>query len=171
VAQRAEALGIRIEQRVAADLPPLNADPLRLRQILINLLTNAVKFTPDGGQVTVDAVAVARSIRITVADTGIGMSAAEIALALEPFRQARRLSRRPREGSGLGLPLAKALVESHGGMLMIDSEPEVGTRITILLPTRATDENSPAAGPHAGDGAVLDEPASLNASRGISRRR
>jgi signal transduction histidine kinase len=171
VAQRAEALGIRIEQRVAADLPPLNADPLRLRQILINLLTNAVKFTPDGGQVTVDAVAVARSIRITVADTGIGMSAAEIALALEPFRQARRLSRRPREGSGLGLPLAKALVESHGGMLMIDSEPEVGTRITILLPTHAADENSPAAGPHAGDGAVLDEPASLNAGRGISRRR
>lgn len=161
VAQRAEAHGIAIEQRVARDLPLLHADPLRLRQILINLLTNAVKFTPDGGRVTIEAAAVARSVRITVADTGIGMTEQEIALALEPFRQARKLSRRPREGSGLGLPLAKALVESHGGMLMIDSEPEVGTRITILLPTGNEE---------AGGGAVI-EPLPLSIGRPVSRRR
>lgn len=161
VAQRAEAHGIAIEQHVAHDLPLLHADPLRLRQILINLLTNAVKFTPDGGRVTIEATAVARSVRITVADTGIGMTEQEIALALEPFRQARKLSRRPREGSGLGLPLAKALVESHGGMLMIESEPEVGTRITILLPT----ENE-----EAGGRAVI-EPPPLSIGRPVSRRR
>lgn len=142
VAQRAEAHGITIARDIAADLPLLDADPLRLRQILINLLTNAVKFTPDGGTVTVEAKPVGPSVRIVVADTGIGMTPAEIALALEPFRQARRLSRRPREGSGLGLPLAKALVESHGGMLMIDSEPEIGTRITILLPARQADQDA-----------------------------
>jgi signal transduction histidine kinase len=163
VAQRAETHGIVIEQRVARDLPLLHADPLRLRQILINLLTNAVKFTPDGGRVTIEAMAVARSVRITVADTGIGMTAQEIALALEPFRQARKLSRRPREGSGLGLPLAKALVESHGGMLMIDSEPEVGTRITILLPIGAETEE-------AGGGAMI-EPLPLSIGRPVSRRR
>lgn len=165
VAQRAESHGIAIEQRVARDLPPLTADPLRLRQILINLLTNAVKFTPDGGRVTIEAAAVARSVRITVADTGIGMTEQEIALALEPFRQARKLSRRPREGSGLGLPLAKALVESHGGMLMIDSEPGVGTRITILLPTGTEAVNS-----EAGGGAVI-EPLPLSIGRPVSRRR
>jgi signal transduction histidine kinase len=165
VAQRAEAHGIAIEQRVASDLPLLTADPLRLRQILINLLTNAVKFTPDGGRVTIEAAAVARSVRLTVADTGIGMTEQEIALALEPFRQARKLSRRPREGSGLGLPLAKALVESHGGMLMIDSEPGVGTRITLLLPT-----GTEAAGDEAGGGAVI-EPQPLSLGRPVSRRR
>lgn len=163
VAQRAETHGIVIEQRVARDLPLLHADPLRLRQILINLLTNAVKFTPDGGRVTIEATAVARSVRITVADTGIGMTGQEIALALEPFRQARKLSRRPREGSGLGLPLAKALVESHGGMLMIDSEPEVGTRITILLPIGTETEE-------AGGGALI-EPLPLSIGRPVSRRR
>lgn len=165
VAQRAEAHGITIEQRVARDLPLLTADPLRLRQILINLLTNAVKFTPDGGRVTIEAAAVARSVRISVADTGIGMTQQEIALALEPFRQARKLSRRPREGSGLGLPLAKALVESHGGMLMIDSTPEVGTRITLLLPT-----GTEAVGDEAGGGAVI-EPQPLSLGRPVSRRR
>jgi signal transduction histidine kinase len=171
VAQRAETHGIVIEQHVEAGLPALDADPLRLQQILINLLTNAVKFTPDGGRVTVHAMAVARSVRIIVADTGIGMNAQEIALALEPFRQARRLSRRPREGSGLGLPLAKALVESHGGMLMIDSEPELGTRITILLPTGASASplvpaDGPAAGLATGGGSVTEEPPLT-----VSRRR
>ncbi|MGK9165626.1 PAS domain-containing protein [Inquilinus limosus] len=174
VAQRAEAHGIAIEQHVAHDLPLLSADPLRLRQILINLLTNAVKFTPDGGRVTIDAVAVARSVRITVADTGIGMTEQEIALALEPFRQARRLSRRPREGSGLGLPLAKALVESHGGMLMIDSEPGVGTRVTVLLPAAGEAGASP--GALAGDyervgGGAVIEPPPLSIGRPVSRRR
>ena len=174
VAQRADAHSITIEQHVARDLPLLHADPLRLRQILINLLTNAVKFTPDGGRVTIDAVAVARSVRITVADTGIGMSPQEIALALEPFRQARRLSRRPREGSGLGLPLAKALVESHGGMLMIDSEPEVGTRITLLLPTGAeagADGAAATGDGDAGGGAAAFEPPPLSIGRPVSRRR
>lgn len=173
VAQRAEAHGITIEQRVARDLPLLDADPLRLRQILINLLTNAVKFTPDGGRVTIDAVAVARSVRVTVADTGIGMTEQEIALALEPFRQARKLSRRPREGSGLGLPLAKALVESHGGMLMIDSEPGVGTRITLMLPAggeAAMDADGAVASPERAGGGVF-EPPPLSIGRPISRRR
>jgi signal transduction histidine kinase len=113
----------------------LRADQLRLRQILFNLLSNAIKFTPPGGRVE---IASARTddgtLRITVADTGIGMDKADIATALEPYGQVVNDFTRTREGTGLGLPLVKALIELHGGWLEIKSTPGQGSSFSVLLP-------------------------------------
>ncbi len=110
-------------------------DAGKLRQLLLNLLSNAVKFTQPGGSVPVSADAVGNAaVRIEVADTGIGMSVDEIPIALSVFGQVdSRLARRY-DGTGLGLPLAKSIVELHGGEIAIDSTPGQGTTITILLP-------------------------------------
>ena len=113
----------------------LRADRRRLKQVLVNLLSNAVKFTPEGGEVAV-AVAVAGdgAPTLTVQDTGIGMTAADVARALERFGQVDSGMARTHEGTGLGLPLTKALVEAHGGTLAIDSTPGVGTTVTVRFP-------------------------------------
>ncbi len=126
--------GISLRSLVAPDLPPLRADGRRLRQVLLNLLSNAVKFTPKGGTVTVSASRSGADLAITVADTGIGMAPEHIAIALERFGQVdNRLARRY-EGTGLGLPLVKRLVDLHGGTLSIDSTLGRGTTVTVLLP-------------------------------------
>ncbi len=108
----------------------------KLRQILLNLMANAVKFTPEGGTVTVTARdGPAGWVEIVVADTGIGMSAEEIALALQPFRQVDNSHTRKYQGTGLGLTLARVLTELHHGMLDVASEPGQGTTVTVRLPT------------------------------------
>jgi signal transduction histidine kinase len=114
---------------------PVYADPAKLRQILLNLLSNAVKFNEPGGSVSLLARAgEAGMTEFRVEDTGIGMSPADIAVALTPFGQVdSRLSRRY-EGTGLGLPLTKALVELHRGAMTIDSAPGRGTTMTIAIP-------------------------------------
>jgi signal transduction histidine kinase len=113
-------------------------EPAKLRQIFLNLLSNAIKFTDAGGRVMLSAdAASAGHIAVTVADNGIGMTNDDVAVALAPFGQVdNRLARRY-EGTGLGLPLANAMVELHGGTLAITSAPEVGTRVTVTLPTVA----------------------------------
>ncbi len=137
VAAMAEATGVELSLELPGNLPLIRCDALRLRQILLNLMSNAVKFTPAGGSVTVSADIVDGFALITVADTGIGMRAEDIAIALQPFRQVGRggdaLTRRF-AGTGLGLPLAKALVDLHGGTLAIESAPERGTKVGIRLP-------------------------------------
>jgi signal transduction histidine kinase len=113
----------------------LRADPLRMRQILFNLLSNAIKFTPAGGRVEVSTTrGPDGSLRIAVSDTGIGMSGEETSTALEPYGQVRNDFTRTREGTGLGLPLVNALVDMHGGRLEIESEPGVGTTVTVVMP-------------------------------------
>ncbi|HYD98536.1 MAG TPA: ATP-binding protein, partial [Alphaproteobacteria bacterium] len=120
---------------VPGDLPLLRGDPRRLRQALLNLLSNAAKFTPPGGRVAVEGdVAPDGSLRLVVSDTGIGMTADEVAIALMPFAQIDGGLSRRFDGTGLGLPLAKGFVESHGGTLAVESAPGAGTTITILLP-------------------------------------
>jgi signal transduction histidine kinase len=120
--------------RIAPDVPFVSGDRRRLRQVLVNLLSNAVKFTPAGGRVTVTATATSDGVSISVSDTGIGMRAEDIPTALDRFGQIdSRLARRY-EGTGLGLPLAKELMELHGGTLSIESEIGVGTTVTVLLP-------------------------------------
>jgi PAS domain S-box-containing protein len=124
-------------RKVALDvaLPPLKVDPRRLSQALGNLLANALKFTPANGTVTLSAGAAPDGrIWLTVTDTGIGMAPETVALAMEPFRQIDGSLARKFEGAGLGLPIARALVELHGGALSIQSEVGQGTQVTILLP-------------------------------------
>src|SRR5215813_2910651 len=134
VALRAEEAGIALRNMVASDLPLLRADPRRLRQVLLNLLSNALKFTPKGGTVTLTAERRGADIAIAVADTGIGMAPEHISIALAPFGQVDNRFARRYEGTGLGLPLVKRLVELHGGTLAIDSALGRGTTVTVLLP-------------------------------------
>jgi len=120
--------------------PHLRADAMKIRQVLLNLINNAVKYTPSGGAITVsverDPLWPDDYMVMRVADTGCGMTPTEVALALEPFRQINSHLARTGEGTGLGLPVAKSLVELHGGSLSIDSEPGQGTTVSIRLPTR-----------------------------------
>jgi two-component system, cell cycle sensor histidine kinase PleC len=135
VEAKARDKGIAVEHMVDETLPPLMADPLRLKQILINLLGNAVKFTPDNGRVRITAApSSAETVLITVEDTGIGMSPEEIETALRPFGQVDSGFNKRHEGTGLGLPIAYALSRMHGGELRIASEKDIGTRISVTLP-------------------------------------
>jgi PAS domain S-box-containing protein len=133
---QADRAGITVSVGTDGHLPALSADESKLRQVLINLLSNAVKFTPAGGSVAIDAhMADDGSFALLVADTGIGMSADQIPLALEPFRQIDSALSRRHGGTGLGLPLTRRLVELHGGSLEIASTLNVGTRVTVSLPS------------------------------------
>jgi len=136
VAAMAEAASVALSIEVPSSLPLIRSDPLRLRQILLNLMSNAVKFTPAGGRVRVSAAIDAEGAVVAIEDTGIGMKSEDIAIALEPFRQIDGALSRRFEGTGLGLPLAKALVELHGGHLDIQSAPAAGTRVRVRLPLK-----------------------------------
>jgi len=119
---------------VSATLPKLVADELKLKQVLINLLSNAVKFTPEHGKVFVQARIEPTGAVITVADTGIGIEAQDLPKVFKPFTQLNANVSRKFKGTGLGLPLAKALVELHDGSLSIESVVGEGTTLTIHLP-------------------------------------
>ena len=113
----------------------IRADDRRMRQILINLLSNAVKFTPDGGKVRVSSFLKNGGLAIVVSDTGIGISDEDIPKVMTSFGQVESKVSRNYEGSGLGLPLAKHLVELHGGTLTLESQVGCGTTVTITLPS------------------------------------
>jgi signal transduction histidine kinase len=134
ISSSAEIAGVSLFDRMDCGLPAVMADRRRLLQILINLLTNAIKFTPAGGQVSVSSRRTADGIGIAVSDTGIGIAAADIPRALEPFGQVDARLSRKYDGVGLGLSLAKQLIESHGGTLALESTVDVGTTVTIVLP-------------------------------------
>ena len=135
VAQRAKASEVELSVSPAEQIMSLRCDRVRLKQILINLLSNAVKFTPKGGRVTLDAtVSKSGDLLIDVTDSGIGMTDEEIEIALERFRQVDTGLARHYDGTGLGLPIAKSLVELHGGTLVVRSVKEKGTTVTVRLP-------------------------------------
>ena len=135
VEDRVEAAGHALEITVDEDLPALRVDAVKLKQILLNLLTNAIKFTPDEGRIEIKAVrAEDAGVIFSVRDNGIGIAAEDREVALTPFRQVDNRLARKFEGTGLGLPIAKALTELHGGALTLESEPEKGTCVTIYLP-------------------------------------
>ncbi|WP_108681132.1 HAMP domain-containing sensor histidine kinase [Methyloceanibacter sp. wino2] len=117
----------------ADDLPLVLADPRRLRQVLLNLLTNAIKFTREGGQVIVSGTMVGNELRLRVRDSGVGMSENDIAYAMQPFHQLDT-SPRHQSGTGLGLPLTKALTDAIRARLELTSEPGVGTSADVIFP-------------------------------------
>ncbi|MDJ0513258.1 MAG: HAMP domain-containing sensor histidine kinase [Methyloceanibacter sp.] len=124
---------ILLRTSFADDLPLVLADPRRLRQILLNLLTNAIKFTREGGQVIVSGTMAGRELRLRVRDTGVGMSESDIAYAMQPFHQLDT-SPRHQSGTGLGLPLTKALTDAIRARLVLTSEPGVGTSADVIFP-------------------------------------
>jgi signal transduction histidine kinase len=124
---------IVLRSSFADDLPLVLADPRRLRQILLNLLTNAIKFTREGGQVIVSGTMVDSELRLRVRDSGVGMSENDIAYAMQPFNQLDT-SPRHQAGTGLGLPLTKALTDAIRARLELTSEPGVGTSADVIFP-------------------------------------
>ena len=136
IRERADAADVRLEIDIDEELlPRLRADNTRMRQILLNLLSNAVKFTPPEGTVALRVwYHVDRGFVLQVSDTGIGIAPANISKALARFEQVESTLDRSYEGTGLGLPLTKSLVEQHGGSLDLQSRVGVGTVVTVHLP-------------------------------------
>ncbi|MEG3617008.1 ATP-binding protein [Magnetovibrio sp. PR-2] len=126
---------VSLSTDIAIGLPQIQGDARRVRQILLNLLSNAVKFTPEDGKIKVRAfMNDDGSLFISVQDTGIGMAEADIETAMSDFGQVDSGLNRKHEGTGLGLPLTKGLVELHGGVLKINSEPGQGTQAVVSFP-------------------------------------
>jgi PAS domain S-box-containing protein len=135
VQDRAKRGEVSIATEIPASLPRLRADGRRVKQVVLNLLSNAIKFTPAGGSVTVSARRHDRDgMEIAVRDTGIGIATADIPKAMARFGQVDSALHRKFEGTGLGLPLAKSLMELHGGSLELTSEPGRGTTVTVRFP-------------------------------------
>ncbi|HMN37087.1 MAG TPA: HAMP domain-containing sensor histidine kinase [Hyphomicrobium sp.] len=133
----ASEAGVSLIPVIAVDLPTVRGDAVKLRQIFTNLFSNAIKFTPRGGSVTIEALRISNGgVAILIRDTGVGMTPEEISVALTPFGQVDGSRSRWREGTGLGLPIAKALVELHGGAIEIRSRKGEGTEVAITLPSR-----------------------------------
>ncbi len=132
---QAARAGVSVSIQVEPEVPLLWGDGRRLRQVLLNLISNAIRFNRSGGLVTIAAELVADGrIALIVRDTGIGMTEAELAVALTPFGQVESGPSRRRSGTGLGLPLARMIVNLHGGVLNITSVPGQGTVVQVILP-------------------------------------
>ena len=135
VDSRAKLGKVKLIWDIPKDIPVLRGEERAMKQILTNLLTNAIKFTPENGNVTLGAsVDDSGNMRITVSDTGIGIASEDIAVALAPFGQIESALSRKHQGTGLGLPLTKALVELHGGVLDLQSKLGEGTVVTLIFP-------------------------------------
>jgi PAS domain S-box-containing protein len=136
VADRAQTNGVILRSALPEGLPKLLIDRRAILRVLVNLLTNAVKFTPKGGGVTISAAVTEPGwIAVDVADTGIGIAAKNLKRVLEPFVQAEDAQSRSQQGTGLGLPIAKGLVERSGGEFRLESELGRGTTVKLRLPT------------------------------------
>ena len=134
VRERAAHHGISLRRDIAEEVGIVWADELKLRQVLLNLLTNAVKFTPDGGSVAVTARRVGDEVEVSVADTGIGIAEAERERIFEAFQRGGRTARTGAEGTGLGLTLTRRIVELHGGRIWMVSEPGRGSTFAFAIP-------------------------------------
>ncbi len=131
---QASEASLTLEYRAEAELPMLRVDLRRVRQVLLNVLGNAVKFTPAGGTIRITAARRDAALIIAIVDNGIGIAPHDIPKALERFGQVDNSLARRYEGTGLGLPLSKRLMELHDGALEIDSALGVGTTVTLVFP-------------------------------------
>ncbi len=137
VRERAQRHGIALGAELAPDLGEIVADERKFKQILVNLLTNAVKFTPDGGKVDVLARRHGGALEVAVRDTGIGIAEEDQQAVFEEFRQVGRHYTNKQEGTGLGLALTRRFVELHGGAVRLESVPGKGSTFTFTIPVRA----------------------------------
>ena len=131
----AHAGGVKMNANVSDGLPPVEVDPARLAQVLSNLVGNAIKFTPRGGAVTLTVAREAEDVRISIADTGVGIPEADLPRVFDRFWQSRRTNR---SGAGLGLTISRGIVRGHGGRIWIESEEGEGTRVHFTLPAGPT---------------------------------
>jgi cell cycle sensor histidine kinase DivJ len=133
LALKAQEAGIELKTRIS-DLPEIVADRRAFNQILINLISNAIKFTPRAGRVSVSAICDGARLAVTVEDTGVGIGGTDLPHLGEAFFQARASYDRRHDGTGLGLSIVKGLVRLHGGDMDIRSRLGDGTRVTVRLP-------------------------------------
>ena len=139
IAQRAHETGIELKFESQDMLPVLKGDALRIKQVVINLMTNAIKFSHEGDTVTLSmGMGEDNQVEVKVIDTGIGMNDEQVEIALSAFGQVDSGHTREYEGTGLGLPISKAIVELHDGSLDVKSSPGLGTTIIMRLPIDAT---------------------------------
>jgi signal transduction histidine kinase len=142
--ERASQGGLALNIEIPPDLPIVVVDGRRVQQVLLNLISNAIKFTPEAGSVTVRACwGPEAGLQVSVCDTGIGIAADKIQTAFEPFGQVENAYTKKYEGTGLGLPLARALIELHGGEIKIESQLNVGTAASFSLPAELAAPASP----------------------------
>ena len=135
VEERITAKNQHLEMRLGDNLPNVPVDARRVKQILINLLSNAHKFTPDRGRIILSARRSADGgATIAITDTGVGMTPEQLIVAMTPFGQVQSHYTRTQEGTGLGLPIARGLARQHGGDLYLESEPGAGTTAILTLP-------------------------------------
>lgn len=140
LAVRAAEKSVALVEALAPDLPDIIADRRALKQVLLNLMSNAVKFTPAGGEVTITAVRDREHVEIVVADTGCGIAEGDLGQLGSPFFQARQSYDRQHEGTGLGLSVVRGLLGLMGGTMLIESAPGAGTRVAIRLPINGIGE-------------------------------
>ena len=133
--------GVAVESALPTDLPPVDVDRERVHQVLFNLVDNAVRFTPAGGAVTVSAHAFNGSVEIRVADTGVGIPPEHLPRLFERFYRADPSRSREDGGTGIGLAIARSVVEAHGGHIKAESELGAGSVFTFDLPVAAAAKN------------------------------
>jgi cell cycle sensor histidine kinase DivJ len=140
MSHQGEKKSINFKMDASQHLPELVADKRACKQILLNLLANAIKFTEEGGHVSVSALQVGEDIELIVADNGIGIAEMDIPKLGKPFVQAESSYDRSYEGAGLGLSVVKGLVRLHGGTLEIESELGEGTKVKVYLPIEGIED-------------------------------
>lgn len=135
---RAEQQGVRLEVLAPGNLPDVNVDDARMMQVFGNLISNALRYTPEGGQITLSAQRVDGEVQLAVQDTGEGIDESELEHIFDRFHRADKSRHADAGETGLGLAIVKALVEAHGGRVWAESKPDEGTAIRIALPAQET---------------------------------
>jgi two-component system, cell cycle sensor histidine kinase DivJ len=138
LALKARESGIELATRAAEDLPVMTGDPRAFKQIVLNLVSNAIKFTERGGKVTVSAGVEGSRLMLRVTDTGVGIAADDLKRVGDPFFQAGKTYQRRHEGTGLGLSIVKSLIGLHAGEITVQSKIDEGTTVTVALPLAFT---------------------------------
>ena len=137
IRSRVEDKGIRMEFSHDPEIPDVEADPRAIRQMVLNLVSNAIKFTDEGGVIKVKMQMRRDELRVSVIDNGVGIPASDLPRLARPFEQVGETADRNKQGTGLGLALTKSFAEMHGGRMTIASEYGKGTAVSFFLPVEA----------------------------------